>query len=243
MKKNLLYITFLGLLVSFAACKKSELQTYTDTPRIYFYRQMGGINFDSITYSFAVRPDSLIQDTVWVPMRIMGLSTTQDRTAKIDVMADSTNALAPDDYELLPTKVAANSYTTKLGIVVHRSSNVKKNEVRIKLAVGTNTDFAPGVANSYPGGSTGGGTAFFLVKINNKVTKPANWDNLLVYFFGTYSDVKYRFVIQVTGVYDFPTTLPYGIFGVYQSMCQTALDEYEQKNGPMLDENGKQITF
>ncbi|WP_167016580.1 DUF4843 domain-containing protein [Chitinophaga sp. Cy-1792] len=243
MKKNLIYILLFGFLIGFGACKKSELQTYKDISRIYFYRQYGGINFDSSTYSFAVRPDSVTRDTMWLPMRIMGIASNTERTAKIDVVADSSTAIAPDDYELLPVKVAANSYTTLLGIVVHRSSNVQKKEVRIRLAIGTNTDFSPGVANAYPGGQTAGGTASYLVKINNTVTKPGNWDDWLVYFFGDYSEVKYRFVIQVTGQADFPDTLPIGIFSVYQSMCQEALDQYMQDNGPLIDENGKEVSF
>jgi hypothetical protein len=87
-----------------------------------------------------------------------------------------------------------------------------------------------------------------LVKINDFLTKPSNWDSWLVYFFGDYSQRKYRFIIEVTGRGDFPSgggagSLPYGQFVAYQQLMVQALNEYEAEHGHMLDENGDIVEF
>ncbi|MNR67539.1 hypothetical protein D3C85_1916000 [compost metagenome] len=62
--------------------------------------------------------------------------------------------------------------------------------------------------------------------------------------------MKFKFIIDVTGRSVWP---PYARYGenaptgsqmdIYYSKMVTALYEYEVKNGPMLDENGNQVTF
>jgi hypothetical protein len=92
----------------------------------------------------------------------------------------------------------------------------------------------------------GGGTRY-LVKINDYLSQPTNWSQLTGYF-GTYSQVKYAFVISVTGRSEFlftNTTDPVSTSQMlyFKIQCQNALTAYVTANGPMVDEFGQTVQF
>src|ERR1044072_5965836 len=86
-----LYILIPALFV-WLACKKSELTSYTQPDMIYVYKDFYNTNKDSVTYSFAIKANSLMTDTIKVPLRIMGNARDKDRTVAIQIVADSTTA-------------------------------------------------------------------------------------------------------------------------------------------------------
>lgn len=74
---------------------------------------------------------------------------------------------------------------------------------------------------------------------------PKNWDDLEE-FFGTFSLVKYRFIINTTGVSEFDTSvMSWAQLMNYKIMLKNALDQYNAANptNPLTDENGQFITF
>ena len=103
----------------------------------------------------------------------------------------------------------------------------------------------------------------FKVILKSYLAKPDNWDNAnfpripLSKYFGTYSRVKYQFMIEVLGLIDFEinynTQTAYdetlnvisAVYAVHlQQVMQRALNEYnESHDEPLTDEFGLPITF
>ncbi|RYY60160.1 MAG: DUF4843 domain-containing protein, partial [Chitinophagaceae bacterium] len=128
-------------------------------------------------------------------------------------------------------------------VIIKRSAELKSQEFRLQLQVIESKDFKPGVPNSAVAGSFAGASLQYLVKINDFLTKPSNWDSRLATFFGTYSQVKYKFVIDVTGIVEFSygfagAAIAYSEMQYYQALCKRKLAEYVAVNGPLIDEAG-----
>lgn len=244
MKQSLKYICGLLIMVSFSpACKKSDPMAFQAPDMVYIYKAPYALNTDSIVYSFAIKPDSLMVDTINIPVRIIGLAASKERKVILSAIPDSSNAVAGSDYQLLPYYIPAGAYTANLPVVVKRSAIMKTKGVTVLLNIMPSPDFLPGVPNSAGGSKIAGGTTRYLIRINDYLTKPANWDSWLVYFFGNYSAVKYKLVIEATGLAIFPSDLPYGIYAVYSTLCKQKLADYEAENGPLIDENGSVVSF
>jgi hypothetical protein len=248
MTKKIKYLYILMLFgAGIIACKKSELTRYTQADRIYFYKEYYNSNKDSTVYSFAIKSNALVQDTVKIPLRIMGVAAGYARTATIQVVADSSTAL-PQQYELLPTVVKAGDYTTNVQLLVKRAPALKINDVRLLLEIGTSDDFLPGVYNSVASSSSGGGSVRYPVRINDFLTKPSNWEDFCAAYFGAYSEVKYKLIIDVIGRAEFPNSgddrLSDSEMTFYKKKCRNYLADLNAANGASLkDENGTEITF
>lgn len=243
---RLIKLTLLPVLL-LASCEKAELVKYEEPAMIYFYKDYFNVSQmnDSTRYSFAVKPASLMSDTVRIPLRIMGAAATADREVKIEPVADSSTAIAGQHYEILPVKIKANEFTTNVHLVVKRTPDLATSEVNLMLEIKESADFRPGIPNTAPSNPHAGGNLKYKVKINDILSQPSNW-NMLQTFFGTYSKVKYLFIIQCTGLSTFnygPGGLSYAEMNFYNDKCKTDLAQYVLDNGPLLDENGVAVTF
>lgn len=222
----------LGVLALLVGCKKSKLTKYEQQGMVYIY----GIGpKDSTQYSFATKPATVAQDTVKIPLRIMGQATNGNRTVNVVVIADSSTAVAGQHYQLLPTIVKAGEYTANIPVLVKKSADLNAREVKLVVEIKESADFKPGA-----------GTVQHKVKLTNILIKPANWLYLQGYF-GVYSNVKYLFIINATGRADFPYG-PGGTMGAaemnnFNIMCKMELANYEAANGPLMDENNLRVTF
>ncbi|HEY8894814.1 MAG TPA: DUF4843 domain-containing protein [Niastella sp.] len=241
---NLLIPVVFVWLVS--ACKKSELTGYTQPDMIYVYKDFYNTNKDSTTYSFAIKANSLQTDTVKVPLRIMGNARDKDRTVAIQIVADSTTATSVQ-FTIMPVIVKAGSFTTDIPVLVNRTPELKTKEVRILLAIVASADFLPGVPNTTATTNRAGGGTQYLVKINDFLTKPSNWESVLSTYFGAYSQVKYKFIIDVTGRTEFPITgqdlVSPSQFLFYKKLCREALETYNTTHTSLTDEYGMLVTF
>lgn len=228
------------------ACKKSELTSYTQPDMVYVYKDFYNTNKDSVTYSFAIKPNSVMTDTVKVPLRVMGNARDKNRMVAIQTVADSTTATSKQ-YTILPTIVKAGSFTTDIPVLVNRTPEMKIREVRILLTIAASDDFLPGIPNTTATTSRAGGATQYLVKINDFLTKPSNWETVLSAYFGAYSQVKYKFVIDVTGRTEFPISgqdmVSPSQFLFYKKLCREALETYNTTNTPLTDESGMLVTF
>jgi hypothetical protein len=243
--KYILFPVLFGCLVT--SCKKSELTSYTQPDMIYFYKNYYNTDKDSTVYSFAIKPDALTVDTVKIPLRIMGVATTHDRSVNIQIVADSSTALA-EQYSVLPTIVKAGEYTTNVPLLVKRTPALKTNDVRVLLEIGASDDFLPGIYNSAASASIGGGSLRYPVRINDFLTKPSNWDSFIASYFGAYSQVKYKLVIDVTGRTQFlisgDDAVTTSQMTYFKIKCRNYLADLNAANGTKLkDETGTEITF
>ncbi|HVW62041.1 MAG TPA: DUF4843 domain-containing protein [Puia sp.] len=233
--KRMLYA--LGAIL-LTACSKDERLVYHDPAAVYFFTDSLIYQTDSLTYSFAIHDSQLQQDTVKIPLKIIGTATGADRKVSVEAVADSTTAMEGKNYKLLPAVIRAGRYKDSLAVLVMKTPALDSTEVRLLLRISASSDLQPGVKERDT----------YLVKINNILTKPDNWDGLLTLFFGTYSKVKYRFIIDVTGisVFNFKTATGGADFQYYQYLKQVvrdALTNYEAQHGPLTDESGNQVTF
>lgn len=248
MKKwNLKYLLPAIAVLLLNGCKKSELTSYDQPDMVYIYKNYFALNNDSTLYSFAIKPVGLQQDTIKIPLRIMGLAKDRDRVVNIEVVADSTTAVVNKHYVLLPTVIKAGEYTGNIQVLVKKSADLEVAEVKMLVEVKESADFKPGVPATSPVNPRAGGNLRYKIRLNDILTKPANWDTRLVGFFGTYSKVKYLFIISVTGISDFPYGTQAGPspaqMNYYNILCKTALATYVAANGPLIDENGNTVTF
>lgn len=247
MLQPLKYTGLLILLITLGSCVK-------DTPRfandagVYINKESMDSYKDSITYSFAVKPDALMQDTVFLPIRITGLPAKNDRRIPLTAVKDSTTAVEGQHYELPVCLIKADSFTARFAVVIKRRPELKDREVRLLLQVAPNQDFPLSITRL-----AAGANPYYLVRLNDKLTKPDKWESpgsWLQTFFGNYSETKFKFIIQATGRSNWP---PRGRDGIgapklndmynYSSMVHEALRLYEAANGPMIDENGNRVVF
>jgi hypothetical protein len=229
------------------ACKKSELTKFYEADNVYIYKDAFNTSRDSILFSFAIKPASLTTDTVKVPLRIMGTAQNRDRQVQVKVLTDSSTAKQDQDFVILPAIIKADSYTGDIPILVKRTAAMKTAELRLMIEIAESADFKPGVPNSLPQSPRAGGSTKLLIKLNDYFTKPTNWDNFLVFYFGSYSQVKYGFVITTTGRSEFltsgtdPVSSPQMIY--FKVLCRSELADYKAAHGPLIDEFGLEVSF
>lgn len=248
MNKRYRYISIIAMITWLATgCTKSELTSYDQPDMIYIYKDYTNSKRDSATCSFAIKANSLMVDTVKISVRIMGTAKNTDRVVKLARVDSSSTAVEGTHYEFLPYVVKAGQYNADLPVVIKRTPEMKTQEYRLWVRVMESADFAPGVPNSPVTGFHAGATLDYLIRINDFLTKPSNWDSQLNTYFGGYSQVKYKFIIDNTGRTEFPVgaapALSFGEMQYYKAFVKSKLVDYVALNGPLIDEFGGTVTF
>lgn len=236
MKANIFkVITFLAVLLSLDGCKEDRLM-FEEAPAIYFSKFI--VDADSINYSFGVRPAEILTDTVYLTMRIIGNSTPNDREIKLDVVNGST-AKAGYHYKMGNLVMPANAFQTRIPVYLFRKPGMKDSVISLNLKVGESKDFKIGYADiAYVKTKLE-----YKISIDDQILKPSNWDSSLARSFGEFSVVKYRFIIETTGRKVWTGLIGDGERANYVSEIKLALYNYEELNGPLLDENNVAVTF
>ncbi|MCA5006756.1 DUF4843 domain-containing protein [Sphingobacterium bovistauri] len=225
----ILFVCFIGL---FTACNKATLQQYIAGDGVYFY------SIDSANYSFANQVGLVEKDTVFVKMRVLGDVKDFDRAFQLKAVKGTT-AKENIHYILPKISIKSNTNTIEYPVVLLNAPDLKTNTLRLELEVLENESFPQG------SGIINNGLTYSMFKINfsNRLLKPTYWNNIQSYF-GEYSDVKYKFMIDETGFSDFS----FQVFNDpelinFKGLLNVALQEYVKVNGPLLDENQKPISF
>lgn len=234
--KNIIVI--LLVLFSFSACKKESVEGYQAGTGIYFYN----LYSDSTNYSFANQAGMLTTDTIFVDMQIMGPPSDQPREVLV-VAGEGTTAIEGTHYKLPKMILPANAFQLRYPVILFNTPDLKTKTYRLVAKVGEGKDLNQGAI----GNSDVRGRAVYKINFNNRIIKPDYWLYIQNYF-GDYSNVKYKFMIDEFGFSDFLPdlnggTIAYSDFINYNGRLKNALEEYEKLNGPLLDENGKEISF
>lgn len=226
----------LGILVGgmLTACHESEVMDYALDGRVYFYERVkmgGGENkVDSKTYSFAIQNDTVQKDTFKINVRLMGYVADHDRTFRAVAVPDSTTAIEGTHYHILDGVLKAGAYEGFLPVEIYRTDDTKDKEVKLYLRLTPTDDLAPGNSTDIS----------FKLTWGNKLVRPANWP----YYFGEYSDNKYRFAIDQLGLSDWPQANRYQtgkVEGVYTAaelqrfatLLNEAYTEYRKTHSPI----------
>lgn len=225
------------LLIAAGACKNDDF-VWGDEDFIRITGpEIWTLGTDSLNFTFSAFPDATTY-TMETELTVQGRTADYDRTIRLQINKAKTTASATD-YEF-PSEVIlkAGESSAKFSIVLHRTEAMQRNDARLCVEIAPSSDLLPGV-NAF---------SSLTLAWNDKVTKPANWDDLEE-FFGTYSEVKYRFIISVLNVTLFPygesSEVTWGVMYNYKLKMRTALEAYNANpaNTPMTDENGAVISF
>ena len=265
---KLKYLVGIGMACSMICSCSEEHMSFEGTDRIQFKTKTEEV------YTFAYYPESIQKDTLQIELISVGEVTDYPRVIRFEQVTkewkytydeeepekvvDSTYvdmefpAVAGVHYESLGEKneliLPANQNVLKLNVIIKREdTGLRKNARKLVLRLLPSDDFQTGEVNK-------------LVKnitISDKLERPTRWkDNSYYYklYLGNWSEVKHRFMIDITGqkwdndflVYIIDNYDTYSLRDYYLAKIKKALAEYnaDPKNDPPLkDENGKEVVF
>lgn len=234
--KVIIYISLIFIsLAALYGCKEKRLM-FEEAPAVYFSKFV--VDPDSINYSFGIRPDEIVTDTVYLTMRIMGNSTPNDREIKLNVVKGS-NAKAGYHYNLGDLVMPANAFETKIPVYLYRRPGLKDSVISLNFEVAESKDFKQGYGDT----PTKKSRLEYKINIDDQILKPANWDFTLAKYFGNFSIVKFQFMIQATGRSVWTGVIGDGEMANYVTTVKFALYNYERLNGTKFDENGNAVIF
>ena len=222
------------IFVVLGSCTKDKLITYDDAANLYFEKKTNADNNDSTSFSFAIKPLNLKEDTVYLNVHTMGKTSKSAREINLKVAEQST-AVEGTHYKLMTYVMPANAVKVKLPILVMRNPDLLKKEVFLKLSIVESKDFKPGIVSQLD----------YKIKINDFFSKPDNWDSRLAVFFGVFSQRKFAFIFSTLGLSKFvyPEEIPYSQMVFFKLRLKNVLADYEKINGPMMDELDNRVVF
>ncbi|WP_316841634.1 DUF4843 domain-containing protein [Pedobacter gandavensis] len=253
MKKLLTILMVFGI---FAACKKESLQAYTEKPRIYFRleKKVFYLPFPTATAG-NLRIDYLPQnsikktDTLALIVQASGPASDNPRAFVLERSAKPGNAVEGVDFDLLDKDfvIPAGAFNKAIRVVVRRTSGMTKNELSFAYNLKMNEHFELGpLADTTNYFSNEGVTNMVAINFvaRDIAIKPANWDTFLLNYFGAYSEVKYRFIIDVLAKISFPSDTQAAVMTGNRTRLRTALTKFNTGRPEKLkDENGIEISF
>ena len=202
-------------------------------PRIDYIWAVGT---DSISFSFVAYGSEVTEKEMLVDAQIMGEVENRDRVVNLSV--DPARTTADASLYTVPSTVTipAGAVKATFPVILKRSAALQTKTVRLYLQVAESADFKAGVNEENH------------IKLiwSDVLQKPKNWDTLEP-FFGTYSDVKYRFMLaNSNGAGEFSTeTMSWAMLNSYRILFQNALNAYNAAHpgNPLTDENNQLVTF
>lgn len=235
------YLIILALICAFTSCKKEEVPFYSEKDGIAFYTSTTA-GADSTSYSFAFNVTPKERDTVYFNMRIVGRTTAYDRKVKV-VAGPGTTARAGVDFILPEAVLPAGKIELKYPVVLLSTPEMTTKSFDIVADVAENENFILGAIGQLPvfNNTTTINTRRVKVSVTNRLIQPAYWPSIEG-FFGTFSQVKLRFMINTLGMTDFSAITVDQQYNFPVKLRQ-ALVDYEAANGPLMDENGARVTF
>jgi hypothetical protein len=242
-KRYLIALSFIICHLSFSAALLTSCSStdedffYQDEPRV---RLVGdytwAVGTDSISFSFVAYGSEVTEKEILVDAQIMGEVENRDRVVNLSV--DPARTTADASLYTVPSTVTipAGAVKATFPVILKRSAALQTKTVRLYLQVAESADFKAGVNEENH------------IKLiwSDVLQKPKNWDTLEP-FFGTYSDVKYRFMLaNSNGAGEFSTeTMSWAMLNSYRILFQNALNAYNAAHpgNPLTDENNQLVTF
>ncbi len=254
MKRTILYL--IAVLLAFSSCEKEELDEFDTsyTALNIWVGTQAGVVHDNATYNYSYAYE---EGSVTFFAQVSGMVTDYDRIFRLEVFGKDSAVVAPtvrtEDY-VIPAGSVGGVYK-----VYFNTQKLERNDLfadvdgEVQFRVVPNDMFSIGTEKHLQ----------FTVVLKNYLAKPDNWDTAnyprvaLSKYFGTYSRVKYQFMIEHLGLIDFEinynaqtsydetTNVVSAAYAVYLQQCvQLALNEYNNMHDtPLTDEFGVPVTF
>lgn len=252
--KRLLIIISVCLI--FAACKKQELQPYSEKPRVYlrllkseFYAPFPNSTAGNVRIDYAPQNSSKKTDTLKFNVQVSGATSAIDRAFAMERTADAGNAKEGVDYDVLDKDfvIPAGQFNSIVRVVIRRNPNMAKQAVNFSYNLRENVNFELGPQNDTTRFFSNRGVISITklkVTATDVLNKPDNWDSYIATYFGVYSEVKYRFIVDVLAKVSFPNNTGVGTMNRNKSTLAKALVTYNSTHPEKLkDENGIEISF
>ena len=242
-KRYLIALSFIICHLSFSAALLTSCSStdedffYQDEPRVRLVGDyIWAVGTDSISFSFVAYGSEVTEKEMLVDAQIMGEVENRDRVVNLSV--DPARTTADASLYTVPSTVTipAGAVKATFPVILKRSAALQTKTVRLYLQVAESADFKAGVNEENH------------IKLiwSDVLQKPKNWDTLEP-FFGTYSDVKYRFMLaNSNGAGEFSTdTMSWAMLNSYRILFQNALNAYNAAHpgNPLTDENNQLVTF
>lgn len=239
------YISIVLLMILATACKENDMFLYQDDPAVYFANERYGQQ-DSIVYSFFVKGKEITIDTVKVKVCMSGLPADYDRPIVLlqanvggeDAAVSGVHFL-PFDDPLVAESIfmPKGSVVAYIPIIMLRDKSLLTEGKRLELSFAQNDFFRPGIDE----------WGKLTITISDFAVKPTKWDTYWRRFFGsTFGSVKFKFIIEHTGITDFDNTdLEEGYASWLSATVKQKLFEYNEANPdePLCEANGEEVTF
>ena len=247
--RTLFILSVMSLTGLLSSCEK-DIDTYQDDPRLYFFERANDVlqtRINTKSFSFVALPANIVTDTIRLKVKTMGLATNYDRLLRGAAINTGTTATEGVHYAFLDGTIKAGQVEGLLPVVLYRTADIRNSTLTLNLTIAQNENFKPGVIEDH----------MFTLRWSDDVVKPANWDGIisLTFYFGTYSKEKFRFIIGVTGIAEFPLQqsardpLRPGdysntMMNDIKLRVKEALATYNATHTtPLTDENGTVVTF
>ena len=256
MTKTIRYSLCALCLLAATACQKEEVMKYDPalTGLNIWVGTSGGAIYEETIYNYSYAYE---EGSVTFYARIYGVPSDEDRTFTLEAFGDSIEQVLPtirtEEY-VMPAGAVSGEYKVYFNSQKLPSAEAfTESDGKVSFRMVTNDTFGPGAE----------GMQSFTVVLRNRIAKPDNWDSAnypqvaLSKYFGTYSRVKYQFMIEHLGLIDF--TISYSAttaideaanmvspaYAVYlQQLMQERLAEYNATHDtPLTDENGDVVIF
>lgn len=241
---------FISICFSLSCSQKNEFFFEPERKAINLWLGNSTVVDDSLTYNFAYTVTG--RDSVMFNYRLSGYPLEHDTEFELQAVAGDTDLV---HFSFGKYIIKAGQFEGRFPIYIDKPAGYdefRNSTGRIVFKMKPSDQF--GEAAKELSGLT--------IQFRNYVAKPDNWDAAtypyftLARYFGAYSDVKYGFIIQTTGMANFkvyytvvkdPVLEENTITSVQatylQTLCKAALQAYKAENGPLLDENNNEVVF
>lgn len=256
MTKTIQYCACMLCLIIVTSCQKEDIMKFDSEMaglNIWVGTSAGSI-YEETTYNYSY---AIEEGSVTFYARVYGVPAEHDRTFTLEPFGENIEQIVPtirvEEY-VMPAGEVSGEYK-----VYFNSKNLASEDLfsesdgKVSFRMVDNEHFETGTENMQS----------FTVVLRNRIAKPDNWDSAnypsvaLSKYFGTYSRVKYQFMIEHLGLRDFiishsastsidettnTVSTAYAVF--LQQLMQQKLAEYnETHEKPLTDENGDPIIF
>ncbi len=234
--------SFLALaVVSMASCSQDEIPAWEADD----YARIEGpsiwtLDTDSMEYSFASSPASVQTFDVEGQIVVEGRRADKDRKVYLKVDTDVTTA--ESSFYSLPESVVipAGEGAAKFTIQLKRDAKLTQKKYYLQVSIDdSRSDLKTGVKE----------WGKLVVKFSDILSRPSNWNDLTEFFGESYSDTKYRFIIDTLGMGEFtylqPGGMSWGQMWNYRMILVDALLKYSQDHhgAALVDEYGRNVSF
>lgn len=248
---KLLKLFIVIICVGFLSCQKNnELHFVQNKKLINLWLGASSSPQDSLTYNFAYAIPG--RDSVMFYYRLAGYPLDYDTQFELQAVSGDTNLVS---YSLGKYTIKAGQYQGSAPIYITKPAGYaefagKSGKIVFKLK--PSEVFEEGARE----------LSTLNVVFKNYVAKPDNWDAApypyfaMTRYFGAYSNVKYAFIIQTTGMVDFKiyytvqkdpaldaNTITATEASSLQSKCKVALQIHNAQYGTLKDENNNDVVF